>query len=196
MADSELRAALARPVEEVAPRLLGAVVRHGEVAVRLTEVEAYGGLADPGSHAYRGPTPRNRVMFGPPGFLYCYLSHGIHTCANVSVGPDGDASAVLLRAGEVVAGHEVARERRPGVADVALARGPGNLCRALGIRLDHDGTDLAGGEVRLELREPVADPERGPRTGLRRAADRPWRYWVPGEPTVSAYRRHARAEGG
>ncbi|UMG92591.1 DNA-3-methyladenine glycosylase [Nocardioides sp. TF02-7] len=195
MPGSDLRAALAHPVEEVAPRLLGAVVRHGEVAVRLTEVEAYGGMADPGSHAYRGPTPRNRVMFGPPGFLYCYLSHGIHTCANVSVGPDGDASAVLMRAGQVVAGVDVARLHRPGVADVALARGPGNLCRALGIRLDHDGTDLAGGAVTLELRTPVTAFAQGPRTGLRLAADRPWRYWLEGEPTVSAYRRHRRAEG-
>jgi DNA-3-methyladenine glycosylase len=135
-------------------------------------------------------------MFGPPGFLYCYLSHGIHTCANVSAGPEGDASAVLLRAGEVVAGIEVARTFRPGAADRDLARGPGNLCRALGIRLDHNGTDLVSGEITLSPGEPVNGVRNGPRTGLRLAAERPWRFWAPGEPTVSAYRRHARAEGG
>ncbi|HYG93896.1 MAG TPA: DNA-3-methyladenine glycosylase [Nocardioides sp.] len=189
----DLREVLSGPVEEVAPRLLGAVLRHGPVALRLTEVEAYGGTSDPGSHAYRGPTPRTRVMFGPPGHLYCYLSHGIHTCANVSAGPDGHASAVLLRAGEVVDGVEAARARRGAVRDHLLARGPGNLCRALGIRLDHDGVDLVDGEVTLCLGDPVPAFDRGPRTGLRQAADHPWRFWLPGDPTVSPYRRHKSA---
>lgn len=182
------------PVEEVAPRLLGAVLRHGPVAVRLTEVEAYDGPDDPASHAYRGRTARNAVMFGPPGHLYCYLSHGIHTCANVSVGHDGRPSGVLMRAGEVVDGLEVARAFRPGVADRDLARGPGRLCRALGIRLDHDGTDLTSGEVTLTPGEAPAAIARGPRTGIRYAADRAWRYWVEGDPTVSPYRRHPRAD--
>ena len=97
------------PVLEVAPRLLGAVLRHGDVAVRLTEVEAYDGPDDPGSHAYRGRTPRNAVMFGPPGFLYVYFTYGMHHCCNVVTGPEGTPSAVLLRAGEVVAGVEVAQ---------------------------------------------------------------------------------------
>ncbi|RHW24404.1 DNA-3-methyladenine glycosylase [Nocardioides immobilis] len=182
------------PVDQVAPRLLGAVLRHGQVAVRLTEVEAYDGPDDPASHAYRGRTARNGVMFGPPGHLYCYLSHGIHTCANVSVGPDGRPSAVLIRAGEVVEGIEVARAFRPGAPDRDLARGPGRLCRALGIRLEHDGTDLARGEVTLTpggLLDAIAS---GPRTGVRYAADRPWRHWIVGDPTVSPYRRHPRAD--
>ena len=102
------------PAEEVAPRLLGAVLRHGPVAVRLTEVEAYAGAVDPGSHAFRGQTPRNSVMFGPAGYLYCYFTYGMHVCANVVVGEAGTASAVLVRAGEVVDGLDVARERRPG----------------------------------------------------------------------------------
>ncbi|WP_134768299.1 DNA-3-methyladenine glycosylase [Nocardioides sp. 1609] len=181
------------PAEEVAPRLLGAVLRLGDVAVRLTEVEAYAGTADPGSHAFRGPTPRTRIMFGPAGSLYCYLSYGMHVCANVVVGEEGTAAAVLLRAGEVVAGHDAVADRRPGVAGRDLARGPALLCRALGIGLAHDGTDLRRGPVTLEMGEPAAAHERGPRTGLRRAPDRPWRFWVPGDPTVSAYRRHPRA---
>lgn len=196
MSGSDLREALADRVEVVAPRLLGAVLRHGPVAVRLTEVEAYGGPDDPGSHAYRGRTRRNAVMFGPAGRLYCYLSHGIHTCANVSVGSDGDPGAVLLRAGEVVDGVDVARAFRPGATDRDLARGPGRLCRALGIRLDHDGTDLADGaegEVTLTLGETAASWRQGPRTGLRLASERPWRFWLEGEPTVSPYRRHKAA---
>ncbi len=168
------------PAETVAPRLLGGVVRRGEVALRITEVEAYAGHRDPGSHAFRGPTRRNAVMFGPPGHLYCYFTYGMHVCANVVVGPPGEASAVLLRAGEVVAGLDVVRERRPGVRDRDLARGPARLCRALGVALTDDGCDLAGGEVRLELpARPATSYASGPRTGLRLAADRPWRFWLP-----------------
>ncbi|QCW50900.1 DNA-3-methyladenine glycosylase [Nocardioides dongxiaopingii] len=179
--------------EDVAPRLLGAVLRLGEVAVRLTEVEAYAGTADPGSHASRGPTLRTRIMFGPAGSLYCYLSYGMHVCANVVVGEEGTAAAVLLRAGEVVAGHEVVAGRRPGVAPRDQARGPALLCRTLGIGLAHGGGDLRRGPVTLETGEPPARYERGPRTGLRLAPDRPWRFWLPGEPSVSAYRRHPKA---
>ncbi len=179
----------------VARRLLGAVVRRGDVAVRLTEVEAYAGTDDPGSHAFRGPTPRSAVMFGPPGHLYCYLSYGMHVCANVVVGPEGTAAAVLMRAGEVVEGLEVARERRPGVADSRLARGPALLCRALGIQLTDGGGELSTGEVRLELAAPATPEsvEAGPRVGLRLAADVPWRFWLRGHPTVSTYRRHPRS---
>lgn len=194
----DARALLERPAVEVAPQLLGAVLEHDGVAVRLTEVEAYAGAADPGSHAYRGRTRRNAVMFGPPGHLYCYLSHGIHVCANVSVGPAGEASAVLLRAGEVVAGIDEARLRRPGRSDRDLARGPGRLCRALGITLDHGGADLVDGtEIALTLpATPAAGVHSGPRTGLRLAADRPWRFWLAGDATVSPHRRHPRAEPG
>lgn len=184
---------LTGPVEEVAPRLLGCVLRKGDVAVRLTEVEAYGGAGDPGSHAFRGRTPRTEVMFGPPGRLYCYLSYGMHVCANIVVGPEGTASAVLLRAGEVVAGLEAARGRRPDVADRQLARGPGLLCRTLDLRLQDGGTDLASGAVRLEEWHAGGLVHSGPRTGLRLAPDRPWRFWLADEPSVSGYRRHPQA---
>jgi DNA-3-methyladenine glycosylase len=184
----ELREVLASPVLEVAPRLLGATVRHGGVAVRLTEVEAYAGPGDPGSHAAIGPTPRNELMFGPPGFLYVYFIYGMHHCANVVCGPEGHASAVLLRAGEVVDGLEEARSRRTG-PDRDLARGPARLCDALGIDLRHKGADLVSGEVRLELGDPLPASaiSTGPRVGLRLASDRPWRFWVTGDPTVSRY---------
>ena len=117
----DLRDLLAGPVLEVAPRLLGATLRHGDVAVRLTEVEAYDGANDAGSHAFRGRTPRTAVMFGPPGVLYCYFTYGMHVCCNVVTGPEGAASAVLLRAGEIVEGLDVARSRRPGASDRDLA---------------------------------------------------------------------------
>jgi DNA-3-methyladenine glycosylase len=186
---------LSGPVLEQAPRLLGAVLRHGEVAVRLTEVEAYDGASDPGSHAYRGMTRRNSVMFGPAGHLYCYFTYGMHVCCNVVCGPEGIASAVLLRAGEVVDGIEVARERRPGAPDRDLARGPARLCRALEIGLDHDGADLERGPVTLTLGTPPEAVSTGPRVGLRAAAERPWRFWVTGEPTVSSYRPAAPLRG-
>lgn len=189
---------LSGPPEEVAPRLLGAVVRHAGVAIRLTEVEAYAGANDPGSHAYPGRRVRNATMFGPAGRLYCYLSHGIHICANITVGEEFGPGAVLMRAGEVVDGLDIARERRPGAADRDLARGPGRLGKALGLLLGHDGTDLETGAVRLELPDPAAAPpafRSGPRTGLRLASERPWRFWIEGDATVSPYRRHPRAEG-
>jgi DNA-3-methyladenine glycosylase len=177
------------PVLEVAPRLLDATLRHAGVTVRLTEVEAYDGAEDPGSHAFRGPTPRNRVMFGPAGRLYVYFTYGMHHCCNVVAGPEGSAAAVLLRAGEVVEGLDLARERRPGASDRDLARGPARLCRALGIDLAVNTVDLSSGPVRLTLGEPVAAGrvESGPRVGLRLAADRPWRFWITGDPSVSRY---------
>jgi DNA-3-methyladenine glycosylase len=183
-----LEEALAGPAEQVAPRLLGASLTHAGVTVRLTEVEAYAGAADPGSHAYRGRTARNEVMFGPAGRLYVYFTYGMHTCANVVCGPDGTASAVLLRAGEIVDGIAWARERRVGSRDRDLARGPARLCQALDITLEDYGADLAGGDFELRLGEPVTDYAAGPRVGLRGAPERPWRFWLPGEPTVSAYR--------
>ena len=179
---------------EVAPALLGSVLRHetvdGTVAVRLTEVEAYAGADDPGSHAYRGPTRRNEVMFGPAGRLYVYFTYGMHYCCNVVVGDEGVASAVLLRAGEVVEGVEVARTRRGKAPDRDLARGPARLCSALGIDREHNGADLSAGPLTLRLGEPPGPGlvERGPRVGLREAADHPWRFWLAGEPTVSVYR--------
>jgi DNA-3-methyladenine glycosylase len=189
-ASPDLSDRLTGPVLEVAPRLLNGVLSHGEVAVRITEVEAYAGPDDPGSHAYRGMTRRNAVMFGPPGRLYCYFTYGMHVCANVTVGPEDSPSAVLLRAGEVVAGPDVAREHRNGAPDRDLARGPARLCVALGIELTDNGNDLAAGPIRLALGEPPAEVLTGPRVGLRGAPDRPWRFWVAGDPTVSPYRRH------
>lgn len=182
---------------EVAPRLLGAVIRHGAVSVRLTEVEAYAGEQDPGSHAFNGPTPRNQVMFGPSGHLYCYFVYGMHVCANVVVGPPGDPAAVLLRAGEVVDGHQAALQNRPGARHHDLARGPARLCRALGIRLQHNGCDLQAGPILLEVgeRHPDSAIASGPRVGLRRAPDRPWRFWLDGHPSVSAYRPAAPLKG-
>ena len=187
---TELSAVLEGPAVDVAPLLLGAVLRHGKVACRLTEVEAYAGAADPGSHSFRGETPRNRVMFGPPGRLYVYFTYGMHFCANVVCGPEGEASAVLLRAGEVVDGQDVARERRTTTkADRDLARGPALLCQALGIDLSQYGHDLTREPLTLTLpADPPARFETGPRVGLRLAADRRWRFWLPGEPSVSSYR--------
>jgi DNA-3-methyladenine glycosylase len=187
-ASPDLRELLAGPVLDVAPRLLGGTLRHGPVAVRLTEVEAYDGANDAGSHAYRGPTPRTTVMFGPPGHLYCYFTYGMHVCCNVVTGPDGLASAVLLRAGEIVEGIEVARARRPGSTDRDLARGPARLCRALGIELADNGNDLVTGPITLQLGEQVPEVSTGPRVGLRGDPDVPWRFWATGDPTVSAYR--------
>ncbi|BBY35412.1 3-methyladenine DNA glycosylase [Mycolicibacter minnesotensis] len=180
--------------------LLGATLRCRGVAATIVEVEAYGGVPDgpwpdPAAHSYRGPTPRNAVMFGPPGRLYTYRSYGMHVCANVVCGPDGTAAAVLLRAAVVDAGESLVRVRRgDAVPRAALARGPGNLCAALGIAMADNGIDLLdpSGPVRLELGGKLPD-QSGPRVGVSRAADRPWRLWVPARPEVSAYRRSPRA---
>ncbi|MEI5674116.1 MULTISPECIES: DNA-3-methyladenine glycosylase [unclassified Nocardioides] len=187
-ASPDLLAVLSGPVEQVAPRLLGARLTHAGVTVRVTEVEAYAGPLDPGSHAYRGRTRRNAVMFGPAGHLYCYFTYGMHVCCNVVTGDEGDPSAVLIRAGEVVAGVDRARERRPGSTDRDLARGPARLCRALALGLEHDGVDLVSGPVHLVPGKPAGAVSSGPRVGLRGAPDRPWRYWITGERSVSAYR--------
>ncbi|HET7070467.1 MAG TPA: DNA-3-methyladenine glycosylase [Nocardioides sp.] len=177
------------PVLEVAPLLLGATLRHGEVACRLTEVEAYDGPDDPGSHAYRGRTPRNAVMFGPAGHLYVYFTYGMHFCCNVVCGPEGRARAVLLRAGEIVDGADRARARRPAArVDRDLARGPARLCQALGIDREQNGHDLSAPPLTLELGTPAVSVRTGPRVGLREAADRPWRFWLPDDPSVSTYR--------
>jgi DNA-3-methyladenine glycosylase len=187
----ELATLLQRPVLEVAPALLGAILRHGDVAVRLTEVEAYDGADDPGSHAHRGRTARNSVMFGPAGHLYVYFTYGMHHCCNVVCGPEGAASAVLLRAGEVVEGLETARQRRPRSPDRDLARGPARLCRTLDIDLRNNGARLDAPPLTLRP-GPVPDVvSTGPRVGLRQAPDRPWRFWLPEEPTVSQYRSAA-----
>ncbi|HWM33632.1 MAG TPA: DNA-3-methyladenine glycosylase [Pseudolysinimonas sp.] len=184
---------LARPSVEVAPSLLGAVLHGRGVSVRLTEVEAYLGELDPGSHAFRGQTRRNAVMFGPAGRLYTYFTYGMHTCANIVCSPEGVASAVLLRAGEVIDGVELARRRRTtSKRDSDLAQGPARLCVALGITLGDDGADLENGELRLEAgSHPVEQFATGPRTGVSGDGGTdafPWRFWIPGDPTVSPYK--------
>lgn len=191
---------------EVAPDLLGRVLVHdspgGRVAVRLTEVEAYGLPGeDPASHSFRGPTRRNAVMFGPPGHLYVYFIYGMHFCVNISCQPDGEAAAVLLRAGEVVSDLEVARARRPTARrDADLARGPARLASLLGLRREHNGLDVLdpASAVRLRAGEPV-DPtavRTGPRVGVVAAHDRPWRFWLDGSPAVSPYRPGRRVLAG
>ena len=184
----------------VAPALLGQLLAagpaQGRVVVRLTEVEAYDGEADPGSHAFRGRTARNAVMFGPPGHAYVYFTYGMHWCVNVSCGPAGVASAVLLRAGEVIEGVELARARRPAARrDTELARGPARLTTALGIDGSTNGSDLLAPRSPLHLlegsRSDLARVASGPRVGVGGAgAATPWRFWLPGDPTVSAYRAH------
>lgn len=190
-----------RPVLEVAPDLLGRLVVRttpdGPIALRLTEVEAYDGPNDPGSHAYRGRTPRNDVMFGPPGRVYVYFTYGMWHCMNLVCGPEGTASGVLLRAGEIVEGAELTRERRLSARnDKELAKGPARLATALDVDRALDGTDACATEqtpIRVLTGTPVP-PEQvrsGPRTGV--AGDggvHPWRFWVADEPTVSPYRAH------
>lgn len=178
-----------------ARRLLGRTLHGHGVAVRITEVEAYDGPNDPASHAFTR-TSRSEIMFGEPWRLYVYRSYGMHFCANIVTGPSGQASAVLIRAGEVVNGTAIARERRgPSAKDPALARGPGNLASALGLTLDDLGTDLQAFEG-IRLGPPVeTEPSitSGPRVGVSKAADVPWRFWITADPTVSAYRRSPRA---
>ena len=168
----------------------------GTVSVMLTEVEAYDGEADPASHAYRGKTARNAVMFGPAGHLYVYLSYGMHWCCNVVTGRDGAASAVLLRAGRVVDGVDLARSRRgERTTERALARGPACLAQALGLDATCNGADLLSGEstLRLEPRDRTLPVSVGPRVGISAAVDVPWRFWLTGDDTVSAYKRGGRA---
>jgi DNA-3-methyladenine glycosylase len=181
-----------------APLLLGSVLESGDVRVRLTEVEAYRGGDDPASHCYRGRTPRNEVMFGPAGHLYVYFVYGMHFCANVVSLTDGVPGAVLLRAGEVVSGVDVARSRRPAArSDAELAKGPARLTGVLGLDREHNGVDLTdpASPVRLLAGEPVtADMIRtGPRVGVAVAMDVPWRFWVDGSSAVSTYRRGGKA---
>lgn len=192
-----LRTLLAGDVVDVAPMLIGMRIRSDigpRVVVRITEVEAYSGEGmDEASHAHRGMTARNATMFGGPGHMYVYRSHGIHWCCNVVAGPLGTASGILVRAGAVLEGVDAARmRRRAAKRDRDLARGPGNLASALGIDGSCDGIDLLdrSSHVRLLPRLGDGDPPlaSGPRVGISRAVDLHWRWWWAGEPTVSAWR--------
>ncbi|MFE2015371.1 DNA-3-methyladenine glycosylase [Streptomyces sp. NPDC059491] len=190
-----------RPVLEVAPDLLGRtlvrVTEEGRMELRLTEVEAYAGAIDPGSHAFRGRTPRNTVMFGPPGHAYVYFTYGMWHCLNLVCGPEGEASGVLLRAGEILSGADQARPRRRSArSDHELAKGPARLATALDVALSLNGTDVcAGPDAPLSLLTgtppPPARIRTGPRTGVGGdGAPHPWRFWLEDDRTVSPYRPH------
>jgi DNA-3-methyladenine glycosylase len=201
------RAFFDRPAVAVAPSLLGCLLSHqtaeGLVTVRLTEVEAYAGEADPASHAFHGRTARNAVMYGPPGHAYVYFTYGMHFCVNLVCQPNGVASAVLLRSGRVVDGVPLACARRAGrrrsgapPREIDLARGPARLCEALGIDRSHDGADVSGPASPLQVFAPLApvpaaEISTGPRVGVSRASDVAWRFWITGDRAVSAYRAYA-----
>jgi DNA-3-methyladenine glycosylase len=205
--DGGARRALAHHPLLVAPELLGAHLTStvgGPVVVRITEVEAYGGIGeDPGSHAHRRRTDRNDAMFGPVGHAYVYFTYGMHWCVNVVAHESDVAGAVLIRAGEVVSGHEQARLRRATArTDRELARGPARLAACLGITGDLDGTDLLDPRGVLQLSDLGSTAGAwvrgardgtgilsGPRTGVAGdGAGRPWRFWLAGDPTVSPHR--------
>lgn len=180
----------AREPEALAPELLNKLLVHGNRVARIVEVEAYGGRQpDPASHTFRGLTGRTTAMFGPPGHLYVYFSYGVHWCANVVCGDAGEGAAVLLRAASAVAGLEEMRADRPTAKkDSDLLRGPGNLCRALGITKDHYGADLVTADMGVDLRDDNTPPGNfvsGPRVGITKETARPWRFYLPNEPSVS-----------
>ncbi|WP_051274846.1 DNA-3-methyladenine glycosylase [Cellulomonas sp. URHD0024] len=193
-----------REVHAVARDLLGAYLTsrspQGDVTLRITEVEAYAGADDPGSHAFRGRTARNAAMFAEPGRLYVYRHLGLHHCLNIVAEPTGTPAAVLLRAGEIVEGADLARRRREAVGVVdserQLARGPARLAVALGLDMRANGADVteAGGDVVLHRQQVLAQPthKSGPRVGVAGSGGEgsrfPWRYWLTDERTVSAYR--------
>jgi DNA-3-methyladenine glycosylase len=173
---------------EVAPLLLNKVLEREGRSARIVEVEAYRGEADPASHAYRGKTRRNAVMYGPAGHLYVYFTYGMHWCANVVCEGEGKAGALLLRAGAPLTGIEEMWAARPAARrEQDLCNGPAKLCQALGITGADDGADLAVGPVRLldDGTPPPARPARGVRVGISVAADRRWRWWIRGDPHVS-----------
>ncbi|MFE2500127.1 DNA-3-methyladenine glycosylase [Streptomyces scopuliridis] len=196
------RAFFDRPVLEVAPDLLGrTLIRDtddGPIELRLTEVEAYAGAVDPGSHAFRGRTARNAVMFGPPGHAYVYFTYGMWHCLNLVCGPEGMASGVLLRAGQISVGAELARKRRISARhDRELAKGPARLATALDVDRALNGTDVcAGPDAPLSILTgtpvPADQVRSGPRTGVGGdGAVHPWRFWIDADPSVSPYRAHA-----
>jgi len=175
-----------------APRLLGAVIRHQEVALRIVEVEAYDGEDDPASHCFGGRTARNASMYAEPGVLYVYRSYGVHLCLNLVCHEPGSAGGILLRAGEVIAGMDTVRRRRgPGHREVLLASGPGRLGQALGLTPETDGVNFLQDphwDVSMPGEEVIGSS--GPRIGISRAREEPWRFWVTGDPSVSGTRRH------
>jgi DNA-3-methyladenine glycosylase len=195
MALAVKRSELEGSAVEVAPKLLGAelssTVDGVEVTVRITEVEAYEGSRDAASHAYRGQTRRNAVMFGEAGHLYCYFVYGMHWCANITCGIPGTAAAVLLRAAQITEGQVTAASRSSSAVSAAkLASGPARLARCLGLSGSHTGLDLLEPSSPVRLRSLGGQSQylSGPRVGIVAAAEHPWRFWLPDEPSVSAYR--------
>ena len=188
-----LREWFARPTEQVARDLIGCALAvdagtSSAVIARIVETEAYLGTSDPASHAFRGPTPRSRLMFGPAGYLYVYFTYGMHHCANVVTEVDGVAGAVLLRAAAVEGGEAAVVARRgDGAAGAGLLRGPGNLCRGLGITRADNGIDLLepASRVHIDRRESTPPIAIGTRVGLRHATDRLLRFSWLGDPAVS-----------
>jgi DNA-3-methyladenine glycosylase len=184
------RAFFARDSRDVAPELLNLVLVHGGRSGRIVEVEAYAGEQDPGSHGFRGETPRTATMFGPPGHLYVYFTYGMHWCANVVCGPVGTCSAVLIRALAPLSGLEAMRAARGRAArsDVDLCSGPAKACQALGIDCAHDGADLCGGSGPDLVDDAMGTPAaigRSTRIGLTRGSHHPWRWFVADDPNVS-----------
>ncbi len=171
-------------MHEVAPELIGVTLLVDGVGGPIVEVEAYD-QEDPASHGYRGPTPRNAVMFGPPGHAYVYRSYGIHWCLNFVCAEAGRAEAVLVRALRPERGLETMRARRGVEAERALCSGPGKLCQALGLSRDEDGAPLDAPPFRLLPRRDAPTIVTGPRIGITRAAERPWRYGLAGSPFLS-----------
>ena len=185
----------ARSVHEVAPELVGATLLVDGVGGLIVEVEAYD-QEDPASHGFRGRTPRNASMFGPPGHAYVYLSYGIHWCLNLVCEPDGRASAVLVRALEPVHLVDTMRARRGLAGERLLCSGPGRLCQALGITREHDGRPLDAPPFELRAAEQAPDVVAGPRVGISVAADLPWRYAVRASPFLSRPMRVSEERGG
>jgi DNA-3-methyladenine glycosylase len=174
----------ARSVHEVAPDLIGCTLLVDGVGGPIVEVEAYD-HEDPASHGFRGETARNRSMFGPPGHAYVYRSYGVHWCLNLVCEEEGTAAAVLLRALEPARGLEKMRRRRGLDRDRLLCSGPGRLCQALGVSAEHDGLPLDRTPFELLEREEQPQVVSGPRIGITRAAELPWRYGLAGSPYLS-----------
>src|SRR5713226_1339597 len=173
------RAFFARSVHQVAPDLIGATLLVGGVGGIIVEVEAYH-HTDPAAHSFRGPTPRNLVMFGPPGFTYVYRSYGIHWCVNFVCEKEGSASAVLIRALEPTRGIPAMRRRRGLHDERSLCSGPGKLTEALGITDAHNGLALDASPIALRARVGTVEVAVGLRIGLTKAVELPWRYGLKG----------------